>query len=363
MGKIRKLFSSPQIFFRDYFNKKYPPVFSDIQCPVNEEQVLIKNDSLLESLMENNLLIDVVFTWVDDSDPLWIEKYNYYKARDYNRTPENFRDPARYKNHNEIFYAIKSVVRHLPWVNKIYLVTDGQCPLWIDKFSNLEVIDHKEIIDEAYLPTFNSHVIEANLHKIKGLKENFIYFNDDVFVARDLCKSHFFKANGLASLFVSPKRIKSLKDTVRITPTLHASLNCARLLKNRFGFEAELPLIHTYVPLQKSQFEAVWNEFKGDIIKFLPNRFRNESDLNLPTFLVPWFGYIQGKSVLSRDICYYFNIRSSAAPAYYRRLKSARQEGTFPHSICANDFMSTSADLKNYSGMLEDNLKILMEDF
>ncbi|EJQ2917571.1 Stealth CR1 domain-containing protein, partial [Cronobacter sakazakii] len=87
MGKIRKLFSSPQIFFRDYFNKKYPPVFSDIQCPVNEEQVLIKNDSLLESLMENNLLIDVVFTWVDDSDPLWIEKYNYYKARDYNRTP------------------------------------------------------------------------------------------------------------------------------------------------------------------------------------------------------------------------------------------------------------------------------------
>ncbi len=174
MGKIRKLFSSPQIFFRDYFNKKYPPVFSDIQCPVNEEQVLIKNDSLLESLMENNLLIDVVFTWVDDSDPLWIEKYNYYKARDYNRTPENFRDPARYKNHNEIFYAIKSVVRHLPWVNKIYLVTDGQCPLWIDKFSNLEVIDHKEIIDEAYLPTHGKTTSMSKLFSINdSSKESF----------------------------------------------------------------------------------------------------------------------------------------------------------------------------------------------
>ncbi|ELY4573872.1 Stealth CR1 domain-containing protein [Cronobacter turicensis] len=362
MGKIRKLLSNPQIFFRDYFNKKYPPVFNEIKCPVNEEQVLIKNDSLLESLMENNLPIDVVFTWVDDSDPLWIEKYNHYKSRDYNRTPEHFRDSARYKNHNEIFYAIKSVVRHLPWVNKIYLVTDNQSPVWIDEFRNIQVIDHKEIIDEAYLPTFNSHVIEANLHNIRGLKEHFIYFNDDVFVARDLCKSHFFKANGIASIFVSSKRIKPFKDTVRITPTLHASLNCADLLKKRFDFNAELPLTHTYVPLKKSQFEAVWDEFHADIIKFLPNRFRNELDLNLPTFLVPWFSYIQGESVLSRDICYYFNIRSSAAPAYYSRLKSARQEGTFPHSICANDFMSTSSDLKNYSGMLEDNLKILMEE-
>ncbi|WP_105630012.1 capsule biosynthesis protein CapC, partial [Cronobacter malonaticus] len=266
------------------------------------------------------------------------------------------------KNHNEIFYAIASLVRHLPWVNKIYLVTDGQCPLWIDEFINLEVVDHKEIIDTAYLPTFNSHVIEANLHKIRGLNENFIYFNDDVFVARDLCKSHFFKANSLASLFVSPKRIKSLKDAVRVTPTLHASLNCACLLKNRFGFQAELSLVHTYVPLQKSQFEAVWKEFENDIIAFLPNRFRNESDLNLSTFMVPWFSYIHGKSVLSRDICYYFNIRSSAALAYYRRLKSARQEGTFPHSICANDFVSTSFVLKNYSDILEDNLKILMEE-
>ena len=45
-------------------------------------------------------------------------------------------------------------------------------------------MDHREIIEQEYLPTFNSHVIEANLHKIPNLSEHFIYFNDDVFVAK-----------------------------------------------------------------------------------------------------------------------------------------------------------------------------------
>lgn len=52
-------------------------------------------------------------------------------------------------------------------------------------------MDHREIIDHDYLPTFNSHVIEANLHKIPNLSEHFIYFNDDVFVAKPLQKAIF----------------------------------------------------------------------------------------------------------------------------------------------------------------------------
>lgn len=362
MKRLKKFFLNPPIFFRDYFNKRYPPVFNELSCPVNEEQVLIKNDLLLESLINNDLLIDVVFTWVNNHDPVWLKKYNHYKQLERNKALYSIYDPARYSNHNELYYAVKSVVKHLPWVNRIFIVTDNQYPEWIDEFDKIEIIDHKEIINEKYLPTFNSHVIEANIHKIEGLQENFIYFNDDVFVARDLSKSHFFKANGIASLFVSSKQIKSLQDNKRITSTLYASLNCARLLRRKFGFQAERPLIHTYVPLKKSQFKDVWDAFEKDIEHFLPNRFRHPDDLNLPTFLVPWHSFINGKADLSRDVCYYFNIRSATASSYYRRLKSARQDGTYPHSFCANDFMSTSGDVKNYSGLFEENIKILMED-
>ncbi|EOI3555016.1 Stealth CR1 domain-containing protein [Cronobacter dublinensis] len=362
MRKLRKFFTNPPIFLRDYFNKKYPPVYNQILCPADEEQIIIKNDALLESLVDNNLSIDVVFTWVDDSDPLWREKYNRYRYGDsykYNNAPC---DSARYRNHNEIFYAIKSVTKHLPWVNQIFLVTDNPCPEWVSCFKNVKVVNHSMIIDEKYLPTFNSHVIEANLHKIKGLQEYFIYFNDDVFVARNLSRSHFFKANGIASLFSSFKDIEFLKNKKRVTPTLYASLNSAQLLRKKFDFNSAHPLVHTYVPLQRSQFQAVWEDFEKEIELFLSNRFRDKTDLNLPTFLVPWYSYINGKAALCRDICYYFNIRSPAASTYYRKLKSAKLEGTFPHSICANDFMSTSRDVHDYSLILQDSLKMITED-
>ena len=44
-----------------------------------------------------------------------------------------------------------------------------------------------------YLPTYNSHTIELNLHRIPGLSENFVYFNDDVFLIRPVTPQHFFK--------------------------------------------------------------------------------------------------------------------------------------------------------------------------
>ncbi|WP_352074796.1 hypothetical protein [Escherichia coli] len=49
----------------------------------------------------------------------------------------------------------------------MYIITDNQTPEWIDLYSNVTIIDHRDIIPKEYLPTFNSHVIEAYLHKIK----------------------------------------------------------------------------------------------------------------------------------------------------------------------------------------------------
>ena len=86
--------------------------------------------------------------------------------------------------------------------------------MWVSEYAKVQHIDHSEIISSKYLPTFNSHVIEAHLHNIPNLAENFIYFNDDVFVARELPPGHFFKGNGLASIFISRKSliIKKIYD-------------------------------------------------------------------------------------------------------------------------------------------------------
>jgi len=55
------------------------------------------------------------------------------------------------------------------------------------------IVNHKDFIPEEYLPIFNSNAIELNMHKIKELSENFVYFNDDMFVLKEMKKEAFLK--------------------------------------------------------------------------------------------------------------------------------------------------------------------------
>lgn len=348
MRKIKKFFKNPGVFFRDHLNKRYPVFRNEIFCREEEESILMRHDLAIEEKISVNFPIDVVFTWVDDKDPEWVARYNDCQKTYYGEIGLHAKDPARFSNHDELKYSLRCVIKHLSWVKNIFIVTDNQIPSWLDdvKDNRIKIVDHRNIIPSCYLPTFNSHVIEAHLHKIPNLAEHFIYFNDDVFAARPLPAGHFFRGNGVASLFVSHKSLSEMKKKGTATPTLNASLACQQLLAKHFNQKIDTPLVHTYVPLRKNMYEQCWALFHDDIQNFLPNKFRSNTDLNLATFLVPWFSYFKGKAVHARDICYYFNIRSPAAATYFQSLQLAKKHGTLPHSFCANDFNTTEGEKK-----------------
>lgn len=344
MRKLKKFFKNPGIFIRDHLNKKYPIVRNEIACSENEEDILLRHDLAMESQISIDFPIDVVFTWVDDADPEWQERYQLHKQMaSEGNIGRNATDPARFSNHNELKYSLGSVLKFLPWVRRVYIVTDKQCPKWLTPNDRVRIVDHTDIIESRYLPTFNSHVIEAHLHKIPDLAEHFIYFNDDVFVARPLPAGHFFRSNGIASLFMSKKSLLAMQAKGADTPTLSASLKSVSLLNKDFGFSIDHPLVHTYVPLRKSMFEEAWRFYRFELKSFLSNKFRTNADLNMATFFVPWLSYIRGSAVPSRDICYYFNARSPAAASYFKALEIAKKKGTLPHSFCANDFSSKNS--------------------
>lgn len=360
--KARKLLASPGMFLRDYLLKTHPLIFNEIHCPVTEEGVLLKHDLALERMFEVNFPVDVVFTWVDNGDPHWARKFQQYR-RCHLQTGENTDgDLARFDNHNEIYYSVLSVLRFMPWVRFIYIVVDGHSLPWARHIEKIKLISHAEIIPPQYLPTFNSHVIEAHLHLIPGLAEHFIYFNDDVFVARELPASHFFRSNGLASLFIAGKSLTAMAQRRRPTPALAASLNARALLADDTGFTPDAPLVHTYVPLRKSLFTETRQRYRQQIEAFLPGKFRSDNDLNLPTFLVPWLTYILGMAAPARDICYYFNVRSPAAKMHYRALINGQQNNASPHSFCANDFSSRNKSIHNYQDQLIDMLGTYFEN-
>ena len=135
--------------------------------------------------------IDFVLLWVDDSDPEWKKLKDSYSGRtDY--MVDN-RD-ARYRDWDTLKYWFRGVEKFAPWVNKIYFVTCGHVPEWLNlKADKLVHIKHADYIPEEYLPTFSSHTIELNLNRIGELSEHFVYFNDDTFICRPVSRELFYR--------------------------------------------------------------------------------------------------------------------------------------------------------------------------
>lgn len=133
--------------------------------------------------------IDFVITWVDGNDPKWQAEKAKYKENTYG-TSRSF----RYRDWDNLKYWFRGVENFAPWVNKIYFVTWGHIPTWLDTTNpKLVVVKHEEFIPKEYLPTFHSRTIDLNLYRIKGLSEQFVYFNDDMFLLSPVKETLFFK--------------------------------------------------------------------------------------------------------------------------------------------------------------------------
>lgn len=132
--------------------------------------------------------IDFVIAWVDGGDEKWQQKKSAYVNKQ-----EEDRE-SYYRDWGMLPFLFRGIETYAPWVHKVYLVTDGQIPKWINMgHPKLVIVDHKDFIPEEYLPTFNSHTIELNLHRIKGLSEQFVYFNDDFFLTAPVEPEVFFQ--------------------------------------------------------------------------------------------------------------------------------------------------------------------------
>ena len=134
--------------------------------------------------------IDFVIPWVDSNDPEWRrEKEKYSLSRNDNSASLN-----RFRDWGLLQYWFRGVEKYAPWVNHIYFVTCGHYPEWMKlNHPKLTLVTHKEYIPEEYLPTFNSNTILLNVHRIKGLQEHFVLFNDDTFLTNTAVPNDFFK--------------------------------------------------------------------------------------------------------------------------------------------------------------------------
>ena len=140
--------------------------------------------------------IDFVITWVDGGDPAWRQQKQEYLGVSRGGRDLDTRD-VRYRPWDTLRYLFRGIDSFAPWVRKVHFVTCGHLPPWLDTNNpKLNIVKHVDYIPEKYLPTFSSRTIDFNFHRIPGLSEQFVNFDDDMMIIGSVEPSDFF-INGL----------------------------------------------------------------------------------------------------------------------------------------------------------------------
>ncbi len=133
--------------------------------------------------------IDFVIAWVDGGDPRWQERKAAYTG-----TGSADEREERYRDWGLTRFWFRGVAQFAPWVRKIHFICDQEPPEWLNlQNEKLVIVRHEDFLPDEYRPCFSSHPIELNMHRIKGLSEQFVYFNDDMFLLAETGEDLFFR--------------------------------------------------------------------------------------------------------------------------------------------------------------------------
>ena len=253
--------------------------------------------------------IDFVLPWVDGNDPKWLvkkEQYNPKKDKDSNAS-------ARFRDMGTLKYVLRAIGANCPWYNKIYLITEGHYPDWLEiNHDKIVLVTHKELyFDKTHLPVFSSSSIEMNLANIEGLSDKFVYLNDDMIIMRRINQERFF-VGGMPVDFMSHgwiprgkifERLKgrdtwihSLNNNLKLINRKFASFHFRKdslyhksyslstkvsnfLMNNVYKRFFWLEHWHHPQPYLKTTLTDVYNEFKKPMMECSKNRFRANNDL------------------------------------------------------------------------------------
>jgi hypothetical protein len=129
--------------------------------------------------------VDIVYLWVNGNDPVWRAKRQAAAAKLGKAQCLSMAAfgnvEGRFRDNDELRYSLRALELFFPTHGHIYVVTDGQIPSWLKPSGRLTIVDHKELIPTACLPTFDSGNIESYIHRIPNLSERYFYLNDDIF--------------------------------------------------------------------------------------------------------------------------------------------------------------------------------------
>ena len=225
--------------------------------------------------------MDIVITYVNGLDPVWQSDYEKYTNQPVLE--------KRFRDWGTLRYLFRGIAENMSFIRKVHLVVshESQVPEWVNR-DEVHVVLHKDIIPAEYLPTFNCNPIEMHLHRIEGLDEEYLYFNDDLFPVRRCEPAEFFEGGkcflGMSHHLISMNMFKRI------------CRNSDRWARKALGLKPRLLFLrpqHICTPMFRSECEEVCDKVKEAVAKTSSSRTRTAEDLNQYLFLD--YMYLKGR--------------------------------------------------------------------
>lgn len=237
-------------------------------------------------------MIDLVVPYVDFTDKNWIKTAK--------KNNIDYSEIVRFRGQGDFFkYFFRGIDKNLPWINQIFLIVQSksQVPKWLN-LKNIKVVLHEDFIPKQFLPLYNSCAIEMFLGNIKELSEQFLYFNDDMYVLRELAPSDFFEEGKVLINFTNRFPSGFWGNHVK---------NAYALI---FNDANELTPWHNVQPLLKSQVNQCFTKFKKQIYESI-TKLRTTKNMNI---------YLYTYYLLKNNLCEKSKVESGYTSKYDSRI-------------------------------------------
>lgn len=282
-------------------------------------------------------MVDIVITYVNCFDKDWQNSYEKTVGKKYQN--------VRYRDWGTLVYLFRGIATNMPFVRNVFLIVSNksQVPTWVNQ-KTVKIVEHKDFIPEEFLPTFNSCCIELFLHRIEGLSERYIYFNDDCFPIKKTTEEDFYKGGKAVLGFMKRHSAKTM--------FAQQCLNSYKLAKEKSeNTENDACLYitqqHTCTPFLKSVSEECFGKIE-EVIPETISKTREEKNINQYVFSL--YGLFTGKYVNSKMSFKYTSLENNTM---WNICKEIRNPGS--KILCFNDTNKLNASsFKNYRNVLKE---------
>lgn len=296
--------------------------------------------------MSDGVDIDAVVIWVDGNDPAHRAKLDRHLAT-IGRRPVSAA-PTRFGSVGEIDYCVMSLLRFAPFFRRIHIVTDAQRPAVLDAASawpdalreRLALVDHRDIFagHEQHLPTFCSRSIETMVHRVPGLAEHFVHFNDDFLLIKAISPEEFFVdgkplLRGHYAPMPETRWTRRLRDWWRrVRPprpgmTRAGALDAQALAARTAGFADRFFAVgHRPYPMRRSTLERYFAAHPEVMEHNISFRLRDPAQFT-PTSLANHLELRAGTAVISKTDSLVY-VKPASQRAALRRLQAAERQPT-----------------------------------